>query len=41
MAPECKFEQTMSNLLNNAIRVFESILQSESQQVIAEVKAIR
>ena len=26
MAPECKLEQTMSNLLNHAARVFESIL---------------
>ena len=41
MAPECKLEQTISNLLNNAVRVFESILQSECPQVIAEVRAIR
>lgn len=26
MAPECKIEQTMSNLVNNAVTVFESIL---------------
>ena len=41
MAPECKLEQTMSNLLNHAARVFESILQAECPQVIAEVRAIR
>ena len=41
MAPECTIEQTMSNLVNNAVRVFESILQSESSQIIAEVRAIR
>ena len=26
MAPECTLEQTISNLVNNAARVFESIL---------------
>ena len=26
MAPECKLEQTFSNLVNNAARLFESIL---------------
>jgi hypothetical protein len=26
MAPECKIDQTLSNLVNNAVRVFESIL---------------
>ena len=31
MAPECTIEQTMSNLVNNAVRVFESILQAESK----------
>ena len=29
MAPECTFDQTLSNLVNNATRVFESILQAE------------
>ena len=41
MAPECTLEQTMSNLVNNAARVFESILHSESRQIVAEVRAIR
>ena len=41
MAPECTYDQSMSNLLNNAARVFECILTVESPQVIAEVKAIR
>ena len=31
MAPDCKLEQTLSNLVNNAVRVFESILNSESR----------
>ena len=29
MAPECTFDQTLSNLVNNSTRVFESILQAE------------
>ena len=41
MAPECTFDQTLSNLVNNAIRVFESILQAECRQILSEVKAIR
>ena len=40
MAPECTLEQTMSNLVNNVARVFESILHSESRQIVAEVRAI-
>ena len=31
MAPECTLAQTSSNLVNNAVRVFESILQAESK----------
>ena len=41
MAPECTFDQTLSNLVNNAVRVFESILQAECRQILFEVKAIR
>ena len=41
MAPECTFDQTLSNLVNNAVRVFESILQAEYRQILSEVKAIR
>ena len=26
MAPECTFDQTLSNVVNNAVKVFESIL---------------
>ena len=40
MAPECTIGQTMSNLVNNVARVFESILHSESRQIVAEVRAI-
>ena len=29
MAPECTYDQTLSNVVNNAARVFESILQAE------------
>ena len=29
MAPECTFDQTLSNLVNHPDRVFESILQAE------------
>ena len=41
MAPECTFDQTLSNLVNNAVRVFERILQAECRQILSEVKAIR
>ena len=41
MAPQCRLEQTISNLVNNAVSVFESILQTEPGQIIAEVRAIR
>lgn len=41
MAPNCKLDQTMSNLVNNAVAVFESILQSESSSIIADVRAFR
>ena len=41
MAPECTYAQTLSNLVNNAVRVFESILQAECRQILSEVKAIR
>ena len=40
MAPACTIGQTMSNLVNSAARVFESILHSESRQIVAEVRAI-
>ena len=41
MAPECTFDQTLSNLVNNTTRVFESILQAECREILHEVKAIR
>ena len=41
MAPECTHDQTLSNLINNASRVFESILQAECRQILSQVKAIR
>ena len=41
MAPECTYDQTLSNLANNAVRVFESILKAECRQILSEVKAIR
>lgn len=41
MAPECKLNQTLSNLINNGVKVFESILKSECKQILDEVKVIR
>ena len=41
MAPECTYDQTLSNLVNNAARVFESILNAECRQIVSEVKAMR
>ena len=29
MAPDCNYDQTLSNLVNNSIKVFEAILQAE------------
>ena len=37
MAPTCTYEQTLSNLVNNAVRVFESILQAECRRILSEV----
>ena len=41
MAKECTYDNTLSNIINNAARVFESILMSECRQILSEVKAIR
>ena len=41
MAPECTFDQTLSNLVNNAARVFEVILHAEYRQTLTEVRATR
>ena len=41
MAPDCTYDQTLSNVVNNAARVFGSILQAECKQIMSEVRAIR
>ena len=41
MAPKCTFDQTLSNLVNHPVRVFEAILRAECRQILKEVKAIR
>ena len=41
MAPECTVEQAVSNLQNDASRVFEGILSSEDRNILPEVQQIR
>ena len=41
MAPECKLNQVLSNLINNCSKVFESILHPECKEIIALVQEIR
>ena len=41
MAADCTFNQTLGNLKNNLIKVFESILLGESRVIVGQVKAFR
>ena len=35
MAPECTFDQTLSNLVNNTAKVFEAILRAECREIMS------
>ena len=41
MAPECTFDQSLSNLTTNAARVFEAILMADDRKILSKVKAVR